>query len=74
MPVKTREPPILPLDDLPEEKKCEADDLIPAPVPEDSANDLAKKAAGWGCEDSENKDQLKILTGMGLSSPQKIMG
>jgi hypothetical protein len=72
---KTRETPILPVDDLPEEKKCEADDLIPTPVPEDSRKDLAKKAAGWGIsEDSENNDQLKILTGMGLASPQQIMG
>jgi hypothetical protein len=70
---KVREPPILPAEDLPEEKKCEIDDVIVAPEPQDSPKKLAKQAAGWGIANAEEKaDQLKILTGMGLSKPAKL--
>jgi hypothetical protein len=70
--LQSREPPILPLDDLPEEKKCEVDDLIVSPKSQESPNNLAKQAAGFIGEDSKDKDQLKILTGMG--SPASIVG
>jgi hypothetical protein len=73
---KSDEPPILPVEDLIEEKKCEAEDLILTPKSDESPSNLAKKAAGWGGEDSKDKDQLKILTGMGISAsnPEAVMG
>mmetsp|Transcript_15137 Transcript_15137/g.24493 ORF Transcript_15137/g.24493 Transcript_15137/m.24493 type:complete len:189 (-) Transcript_15137:68-634(-) len=65
VPQSRGEPRAVPPDDLPEEKKCEGDDMIASPQPADSPGSLAKKAASWGGD----KDQLKILTGMGLSKP-----
>ncbi|KAG7366973.1 hypothetical protein IV203_029643 [Nitzschia inconspicua] len=68
-----REPPILLSEDLPEEKKCESDDVIVTPKSQEmSPTNLAKQAAGFLGEETKHQDQLKILTGMG--SPANIVG
>lgn len=74
--LKSREPPILPPHELPEEKKCESDDVLVSPNSQESPTNMAKQAAGFLGDDSKEQDQLKILTGMGMtySSPANIIG
>jgi hypothetical protein len=56
--------------DLPEKKICEAEDeiIVIAHTEPTSPTSLAKKAAGWGIEDSEAKDLSAVLAGMGTVS------
>jgi hypothetical protein len=66
-----KETPILPVEDPPEEKH-----LVATPSSEESPSELSKKAAGFLGNNGEDQDQLRILTGMGITStsPATLVG